>query len=503
VHPTGKPQKKTVNPAFIAVLAGLLIAQALATTHVYSSNLDLHHKLTTLHNSGYLIVPNMRTAAELQSFDAALGGGLFFTLSIGAGLSLLSFAAAWLWVCRFVRSKIVLILYTMVLVGIIYGVNRAGFVPFVTLFFILIPAVVFLLTVKLQPDAGANRNLLVQLVPVCSLIILAFIWLPQLEGRLFVNIRDYFLLSNPVGMKINDFYYRYTLYAAEVFKPLDQKTLRTGNLSHINDPLLSNRLEQNLRRYDYLKIAPEIKADLTIKNGQDRLTFMDGNRAVLRTSVSGFFANTKPMLSEYSQKTDRYAVFRHLTFYGILFGFPTLLYFFFYSLLRSITGFFLQPAAATIVSASLCLIIGTLAMIPVHQGSDVQVTDGNLSRAITSEDWKERVSAVKYIEDQRLEISRFPAYKKMLTSPHVPERYWTVRALAASRDSATFNDLLLLLKDPHPNIVSQTLYALGKRGRKKAVPAIIAKINASNSWYVQRYGYNALKSLGWNQHGLK
>jgi hypothetical protein len=503
VHPTGKPQKKTASAAFVAVLAGLLVAQALATAHVYSSNLEHHHKLTILHNSGYLIVPNMRTAPGLIGIDAALGGGLFFTLSIGAGLSLLSFAAAWLWVHRFVRSKIVLIFYSALLIGIIYGVNHAGFVPFVSLYFILIPAVVFLLTVKLQPDAAANRNLLVQLVPVCPLFILAFVWLTQFDSRLFVNIRDYFLLSNPVGMKINDFYYRYTLYAAEVFKPLDQKTIRTFDLSHINDPLLSRRLEQKLRQYDYLKIAPEKKADLTSQMVQVRLARMDANRSVLHASATEFLANTKPLLSEYSQRTDRYAFFRHLTFHGILFGFPALLYFLFYSLLRLVIGFFIHPAAAAIASASLCLVIGTMAMIPVHQGADVKVTDVNLSKAINSNDWKERVAAVKYIETQRLEISRFPAYKKMLTSPHVPERYWTVRALAASRDSQTFGDLLLLLKDPHPNVVSQTLYALGKRGGRNAISAIIATINASNSWYVQRYGYNALKSLGWNQHALK
>lgn len=503
MHPTGKPQKITVSAAFIAVFAGLLVAQALATAHVYYSNLDLHHKLTTLHNSGYLIVPNMRTAARLQGIDAALGGGLFFTLSIGAGLSLLSFAAAWLWVYRFVRSKIVLILYTMILIGIIYGVNHAGFVPFVTLYFILIPAVVFLLYVKYKPDAAANQNRLLQLAPVCPLIILAFVWLTQLDSRMFVNIRDYFLLSNPVGMKINDFYYRYTLYAAEVFKPLSQKTLRTSDLSHINEPLLSNRLEQKLRQYDYLNIASKNKADLIVKKEQGRLTFTDGNRAVLHTSATKFFANTKPMLTEYSQQTDRYAFFRRLTFYGILFGFPTFLYFLFYSLLCMITGFFLQPAASTIVSAGLCLIIGTLALIPVHQGSGAMITDGNLSKAIISKDWRVRVSAVKYIDAQKLEISRFPAYKRMLTSSHVPERYWTARALAASRNNVTFNDLLLLLEDPHPNVVSQTLYALGKRGRKKAISAIISKINASDSWYVQRYGYNALKSLEWNQHGLK
>ena len=72
MHPTGKPQKITISAAFIAVLAGLLVAQALATVHIYSSNLDLHHKITILHKSGYFIVPNIQTAVELKSIDTAL-----------------------------------------------------------------------------------------------------------------------------------------------------------------------------------------------------------------------------------------------------------------------------------------------------------------------------------------------------------------------------------------------------------------------------------------------
>ena len=36
------------------------------------------------------------------------------------------------------------------------------------------------------------------------------------------------LLSNPIGSKIAGFYYDYTLYAAQAFKSLDQKTMRTS-----------------------------------------------------------------------------------------------------------------------------------------------------------------------------------------------------------------------------------------------------------------------------------
>jgi HEAT repeat protein len=102
-----------------------------------------------------------------------------------------------------------------------------------------------------------------------------------------------------------------------------------------------------------------------------------------------------------------------------------------------------------------------------------------------------------------LEISSFQAYPKLLASTCIPERYWFIRTLARSRSTATYRDLLNFLHDPHPNVLTMAFYALGQRKNKQAIGEIIEKIETSDNWYSQWYGYRALRSLGWKQTKLK
>ena len=77
------------------------------------------------------------------------------------------------------------------------------------------------------------------------------------------------------------------------------------------------------------------------------------------------------------------------------------------------------------------------------------------------------------------------------------------RVLALSSGAATYRDLLRMLNDPHPNVVCQVYYALGRRGQKSAIPLIINNIKQSAHWYTQWYGYGALRKLGWRQSRSK
>jgi HEAT repeat protein len=77
------------------------------------------------------------------------------------------------------------------------------------------------------------------------------------------------------------------------------------------------------------------------------------------------------------------------------------------------------------------------------------------------------------------------------------------RALAFSRDPATFSDLLHLMQDSHSNVVCQSYYALGQRGQQTAIKAIEAQMVQSDHWYTQWYGYRAMRRLGWHQIQLK
>jgi HEAT repeat protein len=116
---------------------------------------------------------------------------------------------------------------------------------------------------------------------------------------------------------------------------------------------------------------------------------------------------------------------------------------------------------------------------------------------------QERVAAFKFIHNNEIEISRFPSYRKIISSPDIPERYWLVRALGSSRTPETFRLLVNFLDDPHPNVICQAFFALGKRGNKEAVMVILEKIKTSRNWYCQWYAYKALRKLGWIQQKLK
>jgi hypothetical protein len=122
-----------------------------------------------------------------------------------------------------------------------------------------------------------------------------------------------------------------------------------------------------------------------------------------------------------------------------------------------------------------------------------------LPDAMASTRWQRRVAALRTICGRRMEIADFQAYQKMLSSPRIPERYWLARTLGASRRSETYDDLLFLVNDPHPNVVCMAFYSLGQRGKRSAIPQILDRIRTSDHWYEQWYAYRALRRLGWRQ----
>ena len=123
----------------------------------------------------------------------------------------------------------------------------------------------------------------------------------------------------------------------------------------------------------------------------------------------------------------------------------------------------------------------------------------DVPQALASESWQERVAALRIIEQKKLEVSSFPPYPRLLTSPHIAERYQVARALAVSRRPETYIDLLAFLDDPHPNVASMAFYGLGQRGNRRGVSEILTRIKTSDHWYNQWYAYKALRALGWKQ----
>ena len=99
------------------LLIGLLMAQILATIQVYLSNLDLYATVSAANAAGYLAIPNQQVMAGLQNFAPAFFGGLFFTFTIGAGITLATMAAVWIWGRIFRCNKFILFFFLSAWLG--------------------------------------------------------------------------------------------------------------------------------------------------------------------------------------------------------------------------------------------------------------------------------------------------------------------------------------------------------------------------------------------------
>ncbi|MBN1624912.1 MAG: hypothetical protein JW944_00195, partial [Deltaproteobacteria bacterium] len=215
-----------------SIFAGLFISQVLGFIHVYLSNIELYYSLTIIKESGYLIVPNSIILHTLKDFGSAFWGGLFFTLTVGTSLTLITLAAIWIWINILRKNRLALIPFFLIWLACLAGVNARGFSPIASSYFIIVPVVVTVSSGRRLTSGPGGKSLLNAVILLVPLIALSILWSTLLKQNplnqnplmnISINIRDYFLLSNPLGIKINDFYYKYNRYAAFAFKPLRMK----------------------------------------------------------------------------------------------------------------------------------------------------------------------------------------------------------------------------------------------------------------------------------------
>jgi Ca2+/Na+ antiporter len=486
---------------FSSLLIGLVLAQILATVHVYSSNVVLYDSLKAIKAAGYLTIPNSHVIGQLRKATPALFGGLFFTFSIGAGISFLSLALAWIWDRIFSRKIFLLYVFLLLWLGFLTALNLHGFKIFASLYFLLIPPVVFMTAIKLMPYHNKKNSNLREIIHIAPVFVLALLLAWQIDSRMFTDFRDIYLLSNSVGSKINKFYYKYTLYPAEVFKSLNQKMLKTAKIE--SDPNTEARTLKNiLLSYDYIPIQGNINADLTVVSTNDSLVFKSHDRHVLHISAKKFFRAPHSAIEKFEQKSDTWAFFRYVTMLSLLSGFPLAIYVIAHGIISISFGFFFNSKTSSLIASALCFVLCLVFLLSFQLNRTHHISERNIADALDSGRWQDRVAALKLIDKNGLEVKQFQAYPELLRSACVAERYWFVRTLANSRKPETYRDLLCFLNDTHPNVVSMALYGLGKRGNKEAIGTIMQLIKTSDDWYDQWYAYRALRALGWRQTKL-
>ena len=487
----------TSHPVVI-LICGLCIAQIIATIQVYLSNLELYNTLSNINSDGYLAIPNKLVMSGLRDFAPAFWGGLFFTFTIGAGISLGGMAASSIWVRIFLRKRPAFIFFQLLWIGLMVLVNSRGFSLMSTLYFLCITPVVFTLTAKREiADMQSDRkSLLVYLIP---LPLLALVWFTQFDNEMFLDLRDNLLLSNLYGRRFSNFYYTYTLYPAEAFKSLDQKIIKTSGFKDLHDRSIKTKLDRKLIDNDYLPLDDTTTVDVVIHRKDDQIAFEADGREILRASINQFLSDPRSILRSYSEKTDRQAKFRRLTFLSILIGFPILIYTFLHAAFYYPGCFFMGRKPASVTASIICLLMGIIVLVYFQSNRSSSVRIQNIADALQSDRWQIRVAALKMIQHKKLDIAGYAAYPRLIDSGCPQERYWLAKTLAYSHQPGTFDDLLKLLQDQNLNVRTMALFSLGLRKDPRAIRPILNIIEISKEWYCQMYAYKALRSLGWKQ----
>ena len=498
-----KPSLPNSLHPVVILFIGLMVAQVIATIQVLLSNLALHQTLTGVSSAGYLSIPNPQAMSRLQEFDTAFRGALFFALTIGAGISLAAMAAAWIWTQVFQAKKTALTTIGIIWTFILVYLNSSGFTLLPTLYFLLISPVVFALTAKRKPSAGSRSDQIKMLVHFMAIPVLALVWSTQYDRDMFLDLRDYLLLSNSYGRKFSSYYYTYTLYPAEAFKALNQKTIRTGTVKVTRPRSLGGRIEKVLLTFDYLPLRNAPDADLVIEQMDQKLSFQAEDREVFQISIDKFFDDASGALDRFSAGCDRNAVFRQLTFLSLLIGFPLSIYVVVHAAFFYLGYFILGRSNSALTASILCLLCGILILFLFQSNRSRQVKIPDISTALASENWQMRLAALKLIEQNGLEIANYRGYPVLQANRLPQERYWLVRALAYSRRPEVHRVLVGFLNDENLNVRTMALHALGLRRDSKAIGPILARIEKSNSWYEQMYAYRALRKLGWKQAGYR
>ena len=486
----------------VVLIAGVLAAQILFSGLVYFSNISLYQNLWAIKHSGYMIVPNELVMPSLQSIKPAICGGFFFALTTGAGLTLMTFLLVIAWRRYSNQYWLLLGLY---LAGTVFFMIKFNYNFPVTLVIILTVAAALFFSLKFFPRSDERGYLFLSIFAghLVVLILIGLIWMPVIHKDMFVSIRDNLLLSNPIGQKINNFYYKYTLYPAETFKSLDQKLLKSCRIS-IDDKNLFDQVKMRLIAEDYLPVDEQFIPDLTVDYDNNKLIFLRQAKIIHQCSSNDFLKGSEKILELISDKLDRNKFLRKITFLSLISASPMICYIFLHAFFMAVL-FFIKSKIFRITGAAIaCLITFTLPAISFYHQPPFDMNNKDITKNLKSDHWQQRVGALKAISElnlsvQHLEMNQF---ERFIQSPLIAERYWVAKALGSNRSKNSYQLILKLLDDPQPNVVCMAMYSLGKQNHLKTsivIDEIISRIKISEHWYVQWYAYKTLKRLRWTQ----
>jgi hypothetical protein len=500
----------TDYPFLGITITGGLIAQIIATFQVYYENLWIIEQIQIVKANGYIAVPNSLIIPYLKAIQTAFCGGLFFSTTIGLGITVLCYLLGRFWICQTKRNKYVLGCIFMQWIYALYQSNVKGWSSFSCYLIILAP-VVFYLSVLIPDKKTVNVKKII-LFWLSPIIIMLTIIYGMDRTISFISIRDYLLLSNRLGNICNDFYYRYTLYPSEMIKPFSLKQQKTCCIIaqdlETDQPLIKQRIQavqQKCIENDYLVISDHTKADLMLVINKHHLLFQVHGDIKIKASIQTFLRKSTSLFDKFSMLTDVNEFFRSCIFLSLLFASPLVVYIFFMKTLSGLCQMInIQSELSDflVISVACTILISVLITFPSTNKNDMVSNswDQLFQKACSQNNWKQAVELLK-IKKMKKNCQLVSKYLKQTDHPVL--KYWMIRYLSKCHDPTLRSLFYKLLNDSQVNVVCQSLYALGRQRDRNSIQKILELIKSSNHWYIQMYAYRALKRAGWHNNAKK
>lgn len=485
-------------PILAILLPGLLVGEFLAFVQIYQILTPLLRACAALQGAGYLVVPTGPALRFLMGPEIPLAAGLLFTLSLAAGLSVFTFAVAWSAEFLAPRRHWVTWPAAGLWAGLLLFVNLDGPVLFPSLWVLCVPLVVWFSAKGKLPASRVSESPLEKLLHLVPIALLALIWLLVKGNAMFLDIRDGLLLSTPPGLAINDAYYRYTLPAAEVIKPLAARQIKTYSAT----PDLDAETSHRLAGAGWYPAPKTIHPNVRLLLRDDRMEILSMGTFCGEMAAAAFFADPVRHLKEQTAPMDKMGGFRTLILAALLLGFPTLLYICLFSFLRTILHWGFDRPTASLFASAICLLCGILTLVPVLRiSAGPAISPKEISRALLDDAAPVRIRALRKAYEEKIPLPDPQNTKERLLQAGIAERYWTVALLGVTAEAPLWPTLLDTLADPHPNVVCKAVEALSRTGirlhrQEEAAEAILRRLRQSDHWYVQWYAFRALKRLG-------
>ncbi|MEW6489151.1 MAG: HEAT repeat domain-containing protein [Thermodesulfobacteriota bacterium] len=450
-------------PLSAAAAWGAACGAALGALRTRDAALHLLAKNRVLEAAGFLPLPGAGHGETLGSWLPAAAGALFFGLSLGLGAGTL--LGLWVRVTRTLPSRVGRLAPWAALAVPFWAATAGDPLLAAALGAMAAGALATQLPGRVAPArASALRALVLVLMAVGFLP-----WATAPEGP-FTHLRDRHLLDTAVGRAVNGFYYRWTLYPAEVLKPVAALSQPTAAAPVPLPASVGERFCRDALGWGVLCVDDPAGADLHLLSAEPGLELARGGARVAWPQDPSARTDAWKALSSLA---DRARALRQATYWALFLGCPLALAWGFSSLALAAGALLGGGRRSTLASLA---VAGLLAASLGAAGRP----DRSLSEV------RARLGT---------EVAEAGELRAALAAPSAVERFYGARAAGRARLEA--DALVEALSDPVVNVRYAAAEALGRTGGGRSREALLEVLRSPEEWYVKERAYAALWRLGW------